>query len=223
MATRRIVPPDPKLSPELLEGITQALGRDWQSTRDENNLSDYVRQERATLTYVGSDPLLQGASLTGWTCRGGAGQVNWSVRGHAGPQQGPLYIPDTLQGTERQQWVGAVNISAAKPPARIARELQTRLLDHYLPAYRHAMVRLAERHAAQAADAALAAELAALLGVQVRMHPWNGSEALQVWTNTPLGSCSVSNGQLHTAYQLHLNPQQARELCALVVTWKEER
>ena len=196
----------------------------WETFIDPQNRSDYDRENRATLRYAGSDPLLQGAALNCWMYsrhRTGTGQqYDWSVNLHAGPQHQGKYIKDTLPYNERDSFISSIKISTSKPLARIAKELQTRLLAHYLPAYRHAMVRLQEEWDQQAADQVLGAELAALLGVTVRQHPHNGSKAPQLWT--PRVSMVVEHGKVHLERGFSMTPQQARQFCALVATWTED-
>ena len=196
----------------------------WTSFVDPQNRSDYDREDRATLRYAGPDPLLQGAALDCWTHnrhRTGTGQqYDWSVNMHAGPQHQGKYIKDTLPYNERESFVSSINISASKPLPRIAREISTRLLAHYLPAYRHAMSRLQEETDQQAADQVLGAEFASILGVTVRQHPHNGSKAPQLWT--PRVSMYVEHGQLHLERGFSMTAEQARQFCAMLATWTED-
>lgn len=216
--------------------ITQTQARDiaalltiddelcWQSTVDENNKSDYAREQRATLSYGGTDPLLAGARVDLWTERyRQTGKYHISLNLHAGPTansyaQPNKYIPDTLPYHERLAFVSSINVAASKPPARIAKEIQTRLLTHYLPAYRHAMTRLQEEEAQKVTDRALLEELAGILGCQVEGERHGNPPRLY---KGRIHGLSVQHGRVDVERQLHLSPQQARELCALVATWED--
>ena len=148
------------------------------------------------------------------------------------PAGGGVYrsLVDLLPYDARKAWPGgSINISASKAPLRVAKELSSRLLSHYLPAYRLAMVALQAETAQHTADNALALELGALLGkapsqITLTGRARNGTHSDHAWLYCPEGTVlamrtlSVQRGRVEFE-RLSLTPQQAREFLALVAQW----
>lgn len=201
----------------------------WDSVQDDKFRDDYVRCEHGTIAYMGNDPLLQGAAITGYLTGylsippRGDGKVEWSCNLHAHQGGASRFLLDCLTYGERQAWPGScINISASKAPAQVAKELQRRLLSYYLPAYRAGMEGWQRENAQHAADVALAEELAVVLGSKVGFEHNNALQSPHVWTSTLGGLLSVSNGRVRIERSFSLSAQQALELCRLVATWKGE-
>lgn len=122
------------------QGIGLMLG--WQYKQPAPNES----QRWATL--VGPD----GASIS-------VSQV-WNQKGRL---QISCHFPGGNWGAEKRP---IISVSISKRPEDIARDIERRLLPAYLPLYQKAVERLRAEEEREAADLALAARLAAILGVE---------------------------------------------------------
>ncbi len=196
---------------------------------------DGESKDRITFRYTGEDALLQGAQVSAWFggyhSRQQQGKIEWLCSMHAPTGvAGQRYLVDLLPYDARKAWPGSgINISASKLPLRVARELSSRLLSYYLPAYRLAMEALQAEAAQYAADDALALELGALLGkepsqITLTGQARNGAHYDHAWMYCPEGTAlamwkmSVQRGRVGFE-QMWLTPQQAREFLALVAQW----
>ena len=196
----------------------------WVRVQNDGEPSDSI-----TVRYIGEDSLLQGARVDGWLSK--QGKIEWRCSMHApAGVAGQRYLVDLLPYDARKAWPGSgINISTSKLPLRVAKELSSRLLSYYLPAYRLAMEALQAAAAQYAADDALALELGALLGkepskITLTGLARNGMTCNHAWMYCPEGTAlamrklSVERGKVELE-RLSLTPQQAREFLALVAQW----
>ena len=192
---------------------------------------DGESRDRITLRYIGEDALLQGAAIYGWLGYRQQDKIEWLCSMHAPTGvAGQQSLVDLLPYDARKAWPGSgINISTSKLPLRVAKELSSRLLSYYLPAYRLAMEALQAAAAQYAADDALALELGALLGkepskITLTGLARNGMTCNHAWMYCPEGTAlamrklSVERGKVELE-RLSLTPQQAREFLALVAQW----
>ena len=196
---------------------------------------DGENQDHIIFRYIGEDSLLQGAHVDGWIAHYGRQQqkIEWRCSMHApAGVAGQRDLVDLLPYNARKAWPGSgINISASKLPIRVAKELSSRLLSYYLPAYRLAMQALQAETVQHAADNALALELGPLLGkspaqITLTGQARNGMHYDYAWMYCPEGTAlamrrlSVQHGRVEFE-RLSLTPQQAREFLALVARWAE--
>ena len=212
------------LTPESLTGLAAALGPwAWQpETEDSPYRQPGSRYARGTLRYSGDDPLLQGCHIEGsFDHYGRNNLIQWSGNVHLpSGEQSTDYLPDLLPWNQRKTWTGArINIASGKPLARVAKELGSRLLSYYLPAYRAAMTRIGERKAQHAADIELATKLAAVLHCAVTSRHSLAETGAPHLNNVILGPLYVENGRAHIQHGFSLSETQALALCALVASW----
>jgi hypothetical protein len=198
---------------------------DWEGGPYRDADGVVARDDACTLTYVGSDPDLQGARIDGYTGRYGQtpGTVRWSTR---------LYVPHGAHGQtsittylpydhQQQSWPGStINVSLKKRHTQVAQELKKRLLAYYLPAWKYTVERLREEDAQKDADLALAQELATILGC----HVWPGRNGKTPSVSSkPVHEIRLEYGQAYVQQGFYLTPQQAREFCALIASWRQEK
>ena len=195
----------------------------WYSVQDENFRDDYVRCERGTIAYMGEDPLLQGAALTGFLHmpHRADDKVQWSGNMHGAKGGAYRFLVDCLTYTERQRWIakGTINISANKTPTQVAKDLQRRLLSFYLPAYRAGMEGWQREQARHAANVALAEELAGIIGSEVQVTPGESFTPAYVWVKKLGGSIAI-DGSVRFQRDFVLSAEEARDLFALLAKWK---
>ena len=200
---------------------------DWQSTIDEHNPQDYTPRDNGharyvMLAYVGSDPDLQGAYLQGHLDTR-KNTVAWRCNMHARHEDGgSRYLVNTLPYAQRETWISTVNIALSKSPERVARELTTRLLYHYLPGYRHAMQVLRAEARQKEEDEALARELAEILGCKVERRCTGSRHNPPALYSGKLWGASVEHGALQVHSGFSLNPTQAKQFCRLIAEWQKE-
>lgn len=182
------------------------------------------RNDCVTLTYVGSDPDLQGAKVEGYVdrYRQTPGTVLWSAHMHVKDGvAGSKYIKELLPYDQQQSWPGSrINVSLKKSPAQVAKELERRLLAHYLPCWRHAMQRIREQGIQRDADKVLAAELAQILGCEVWQR--NGGHDAPTVSKGQAYGLRCEHGGAYLQHGFSMTPAQAREFCALVAKWQAE-
>ena len=212
------------LLPEQLAALATLLGP-W--AHEPKAASAYDARQYAPryfsekLVYTGDDPLLTGAALEGsLDASGRNGLVCWSGNVHLPSGESTDCLPDLLPWNQRKTWTGArINIASGKPLARVAKELGSRLLSYYLPAYRAAMTRIGERKAQHAADIELATKLAAVLHCAVTSRHSLAETGAPHLNNVILGPLYVENGRAHIQHGFSLSETQALALCALVASW----
>ena len=196
----------------------------WGTVQDIDSSKDHI-----ALRYTGEEGFWRGARVDGWG-NVSTGKIEWRCSMHApAGVAGQRYLVDLLPYDARKAWPGgSINISASKPPIRVAKELSSRLLSYYLPAYRLAIEAMQAEATQHAADNALALELGALLGkspAQITLAR-NGMSYDHAWLYCPEGTAlamrkmSVQRGRVEFE-RLSLTPQQAREFLALVAQWVE--
>ena len=197
----------------------------WGTVKDIDSSKNHI-----TYRYTGEEACWRGARVDGWY-DARTKKVEWQCHMHApAGVAGQRYLVDVLPYDARKTWPGSsINISASKPPLRVAKELSSRLLSYYLPAYRLAMVALQAETAQHTADNALVLELGALLGkapsqITLTGLARNGTHSDHAWLYCPEGTVlamrtlSVQRGRVEFE-RLSLTPQQAREFLALVAQW----
>ena len=196
----------------------------WYSVEDENFRSDYQRCERGTIAYLGDDPLLQGAALTGFLSmpHRADDKVQWAGNMHAAKDGAYRFLVDCLTYTDRQKWIakGSINISADKTPAQVAKDLQRRLLSYYLPAYRAGMAGWQREQVRHAANVALAEELAGIIGSEVQFTHGESFTSVYLWVKKLGGSIAV-DGSVRFQRDFVLSAEEARDLFALLAKWKD--
>lgn len=184
--------------------------------------SDYLRGEYVELHYTGSDPDLHGAYLYGTVGRytQAKDSVVWKAHTHlADAPQGYRSIFDAMTYNQRQAWPGSsINVSLAKAPERVAREITKRLLTHYLPAFRLAMQASRKAQSQQDADYVLGAELAGILGCELRGR--QGRDEHPTLYKGKASGLSVQHGSVALPHGFTMTPEQAREFCILVARWE---
>jgi hypothetical protein len=196
--------------------MARLLGPDWQALQTEDD-SDTFR----SLAYIGPDPDLKDLTLT---CRadmyGHAGKWHWSANStyHCG-----FTLYDHIPYDKRHTYTSSINVTPAKPLAQIARDLTRRLLDNVTPIYRQARQRYRESLACQASAQTLAQDLAQLLGHGARVRLSESLSAEQtVHSGGPLYVDLRLNGFSVRCEHFNMTPEQARQFCQLVATWRHE-
>lgn len=211
------------LLPDNLVALAALLGPWAYQEQPEIEKHEHRRYERGTLRYAGDDPLLTGASIEGsFDYYGRENLIHWSGNMHVPTgEHGTTYLPDLLPHDQRRAWPGGtINISANKPVARVARDLTSRLLSYYLPAYRLATEEIGRRAAQHCADVTLARQLAQILACKIQHQNGDPSTVPQLWSNA-IGPMRVDHGKLYVERTFSVSATQAEALCQLIATWEK--
>lgn len=170
------------------------------------------------LVYTGTEPTYHGAKLYSHGDQR-AHKIEWRCGLHIPCGTGNVYIMDALPSTERTSLNLSANIGLTKCPAKVAQELERRLLPRYLALYAKGMAQVAATLDQDEQDAKLAQKLAAILGTPAR-HQY--TQESKPWTvDIPGGArVLVEHGGMRFQYAPSFSAEQAMQLCTLFATWQ---
>jgi hypothetical protein len=191
---------------------------DWEAREDTSFSPSYPT--RHDLVYTGTNPDYQGAALYAYVDTR-SHKIEWRCNLHipSGRGDNSYFILDALSYDEREsKGVLTANIGLSKEPAKVARELERRLLPRYLDLYAKGMARVHATRTQHDADEALAQQLATVLGCQVHRYRQQDDQPPRV--DSPAGTLIVEHGSVRFVFTPSFSPEHAVELCALLASWQ---
>lgn len=184
-------------------------------------MPDWEHTSDWQLAYAGTESQYHGAYLYADYDRR-AQKIAWSCNLHVRCGTEQYFILYALSYDERNRINMHANVSLTKCPAKVAQELQRRLLPHYLPLYAKGMERVAATLTQKQSDAALAAQLAAILGTTVRRR-YNQDVQPPTVDVAGVASFTVEHGSIRFTHHPSFSGEQAVQLCQLFASWQQQR